>query len=431
MAKGPDTRATRPGASASATDPSGGARADVIESLPRTAWLEIDLTAIAGNLEVIRRLAGSGARVHPVVKADAYGHGVVPVARALHEAGAAGLCVATIDEAIALRRAGIRGPLLVLYPIPRAWVVEAARQRIAVTAGDSSLLSELLAALTRPQATKGRPVPRLGVHLEVETGLGRGGFQVPALVGAAEAISAHPGTRLAGLWTHLQAPEDAAVTTRQVDAFESAASRLRASGVAVPRRHLRASGSLLGDAMTSYDAVRPGLSIYGLVPDELSGSTVVPEGASLRPALSLHARPVRVADLKAGWGISYGPTFRTSGPARIATLPVGYGDGWSRALSNRADAIVRGYRVPLVGNVAMDAVMADVSRVPGRPVTVDDEFVLIGRQGSQAITVADVARARGTNSWEVVTGFARRLPRVYHAASGPAVARTLISRGTG
>lgn len=406
-------------------------RSAAIDRLPRTAWLEIDLTAIAGNLGVIRELAGPGVRVDPVVKADAYGHGVVPVARALHEAGADGLCVATIDEAISLRRAGLRGPLLVLYPIPVAWAAEAARNRIEVTAGDPALLAGLLTALTEPRATRGRRAPRLGVHLEVETGLGRGGFQVPALVGAAEAIIAHAGTRLAGLWTHLQAPEDAGITSRQVVAFESAAARLRASGVTVPRRHLRASGSLLGDAMTSYDAVRPGLSIYGLVPDELTGATVVPESANLRPALSLHARPVRVADLEAGWGISYGPTFRTEGPARIATLPVGYGDGWSRALSNRADALVRGWRVPLVGNVAMDAVMADVSGVPGAPVTVDDEFVLIGRQGGRTITVADVARARGTNSWEVVTGFARRLPRVYHAASGPPVARTLISRGTG
>ena len=136
---------------------------------------------------------------------------------------------------------------------------------------------------------------------------------------------------------------------------------------------------------------------------------------------------MRVATLPTGSGISYGPTFRTARPSCIATLPLGYGDGWSRALSNRAEALVRGMRVPLVGNVAMDAVMADVTEVPGEPVTVDDEFVLIGTQGSEAITAAEVAAARGTNSWEVVTNLAARLPRVYHAASVPRETRTLVA----
>jgi len=128
----------------------------------------------------------------------------------------------------------------------------------------------------------------------------------------------------------------------------------------------------------------------------------------------------------AGWGISYGPTFTTSRPSRIATLPLGYGDGWSRALSNHASALVRGRRVPLVGNVAMDAVMADVTDVPGAPVGVEDEFVLIGAQEDERITVADVANARGTNSYEVVTNLSARLPRVYHAASVPRATRTLV-----
>ena len=146
--------------------------------------------------------------------------------------------------------------------------------------------------------------------------------------------------------------------------------------------------------------------------------------------MSLLARPVRVAELPAGWGISYGPTFRTARPSRIATLPLGYGDGWSRQLSNRAAAIVRGRRVPLVGNVAMDAVMADVTDVPGPPVTVADEFVLLGSDGDERITVAELAQVRTTNSWEVVSGMARRLPRVYHAAAGPVGLRTLTERST-
>jgi alanine racemase len=144
--------------------------------------------------------------------------------------------------------------------------------------------------------------------------------------------------------------------------------------------------------------------------------------------MSLIARPVRVADLPAGWGVSYGPTFRTTRPSRIATLPVGYGDGWSRRLSNRASAIVRGRRVPLVGNVAMDAVMADVTDVPGPPVDGRDEFVLLGSSGDERISAEELARERTTNTWEVVTGMARRVPRVYHAAARPVGLRTLTER---
>ena len=144
--------------------------------------------------------------------------------------------------------------------------------------------------------------------------------------------------------------------------------------------------------------------------------------------MALHARPVRVVDLPPGSGVSYGPTFTTTRVSRIATLPVGYGDGFARALSNRAQALVRGGRVPLVGNVAMDAVMADVTDVPGPPVTTDDEFVLMGAQGTERITAAELARMRTTNTWEVVSAMARRLPRVYDAAPGPVGLRTLTER---
>jgi alanine racemase len=189
----------------------------------------------------------------------------------------------------------------------------------------------------------------------------------------------------------------------------------------------------LTDGVLALDGVRPGLAMYGLVPDELlvadaatdAVTDAVMAAARLRPVLSLHARPVRVADLPEGWGISYGPTFTTTRPSRIATLPLGYGDGWPRSLSNLASALVRGRRVPLVGNVAMDAVMADVTDVPGEPVGPADEFVLLGAQGDECITAGELARARGTISWEVVTNLSARLPRVYHAASVPQATRTL------
>lgn len=396
-----------------------------LPQLPRRAWLEIDLDALRGNLAVLRVLAGGGVPVHPVVKADAYGHGAVPVALALEAAGADGFCVAAMDEALALRAGGVQAPIRVLYAIPASFAGEAARQRIAVSAGDRPSLDALLAA-----AEPSIDGP-LDIELEVETGLGRDGFAPEALVSAAREVLEAPGVHLAGLWTHLQASEDPERTRDQLARFDDTTARLRDAGLPVPDRHVAASGGLF-TGVAGLDGVRPGLSVYGIVPDELAGQTLVgPVGdavAALRPVMSLHARPVRVADLPVGHGISYGPTFTTARPSRIATLPLGYGDGFSRAFSNHAEVLVRGVRAPLVGNVAMDAVMIDVTDVPGPPVGPDDEFVLLGSQGDQRISVEDLARTRTTNTWEVVSQMAGRLPRVYHAAAGPVGLRTLTER---
>jgi alanine racemase len=357
--------------------------------------------------------------VEPVVKADAYGHGMVPVASALVEAGADGLCVAALDEAVALREAGVGGRLTVLYPVPPSLARLAAERSVAVAAGDPELLRALLDAAGGDST--------LDVELEVESGLGRGGARVEDVVAAARAVASTPGARLAGVWTHLQASEDPARMAAQVERYEAALAALRSAGIEVPRRHVAASGALLTQKIPVYDAVRPGLMTYGLLPDELSIESVVPAASRLRPVMSLVARPVRAVDLPAGHGISYGPTFETGRPSRIATLPLGYGDGWPRSLSNNAEALVRGVRAPIVGNVAMDAVMVDVTDVPGPPVGVDDEFVLLGSQGDDRITAADLAQARTTNSWEVVTSASGRLPRVYDASAGAVGLRTLIS----
>jgi alanine racemase len=391
--------------------------------LPRTAWLEIDLDALRGNLAVLRDLAGPRVPVRPVVKADAYGHGAAPVALALEAAGADGLCVATFDEALELRAVGVLCQILVLFPVPAGAAVEAARQGIALAGGDAAGLAEVV----RYAADVGAARP-LALELEVETGLGRGGFVETDLVDAARLVASSPGVRLAGLWTHFQAVEDAAITAAQVARFESAVRAVSAAGLELPGRHAAASAGLMTGDVLAYDGVRPGLAAYGLVPDELAPGVASVAASRLRPVMSLVARPVRVADLPAGWGVSYGPTFRTERPSRIATLPLGYGDGWSRGLSNRASAIVRGRRVPLVGNVAMDAVMADVTDVPGPPVDGTDEFVLLGASGDLRIDAGELARQRTTNSWEVVTNMSRRLPRVYHAAAGPVGLRTLTER---
>jgi alanine racemase len=393
--------------------------------LPRLAWLELDLDALAGNLATLRSLAG-GVPVHPVVKADAYGHGAVPIAQALERSGADGLCVATLDEAVELREAGIRIPIRVLYPIPPETVADAIAGDITAAAGDRSTLPELLRAADTVRSA-GASTP-LRLEIEVETGLGRGGMAPPDLADAITAIEGSANARLVGIWTHLQASDDTAITAMQLGRFEAAtAGRAGDTPLAGsdPVRHVAASGGLL-TGVAGFGGVRPGLSIYGIVPDEFADRPLrAPGREGLRPVMSLIARPVRVADLPAGHGVSYGPTFTTTRPSRIATLPLGYGDGYARAFANRAEALVRGRRVPLVGNVTMDAVMADVTDVPGEPVDRDDEFVLLGAQEDERITAGDLARLRTTNTWEVVTQMSGRLPRVYDAGPGAIGLRTL------
>ena len=395
--------------------------------LPRLAWLELDLGALSQNLETLRSMAG-GVPVHPVVKGDAYGHGAIPIARAMVDAGADGLSVATMDEALELRQARLTVPLRVMYPIPSSLVRDAMREAITVAAGDvvttRALVSAADAGAYAPTAAEPDERRPLLMEIEVETGLGRGGA-LPADVGRiVELIAASPRARLVGMWTHLQASEDGGITGEQLRRFDEASRIVTAAGHDLPARHVAASGGVI-TGVGAFDGIRPGLSTYGIVPDELHAVSDEAR-AAIRPVLSLHARPVRVIDLPVGYGISYGPSFRTQRPSRIATLPLGYGDGFARAHANRAEALVRGRRIPLVGNVTMDAVMADVTDVPGPPVELEDEFVLIGVQGDERITVEDLARQRTTNTWEVVTSMSGRLPRVYDAATGAVVGmRTL------
>jgi alanine racemase len=379
--------------------------------LPRRVWAEIDEDALSGNLAAVRELIGPRIELNAVVKADAYGHGLVPVGRVFEKAGADRLCVAGIDEAAALRDAGITVPILILFPIPPAAAARAARSGFEIVAADGPTIAATLAAWTDQRSANDPP---LNVHLEVETGLARGGFKPDDVAPVAQRIAATPGANLASLWSHLARSEDRAATAAQVAAFERATDAVRQAGLALPKRHLAATGGLFAGQVELYDGVRIGLGLYGLMPDgfpvaESAGSAM----AKLRTAMSVKCRPLRVEDFPAGTPVSYGGLWTTARPSRIATLPIGYGDGWSRAYSPGAQALVRGTRVPLVGSVAMDAVMADVTDVGD--VSSADEFVLIGAQAGQEIVPNELARVRTTIPWEVTTSMAYRLPRVYHA----------------
>jgi alanine racemase len=303
--------------------------------------------------------------------------------------------------------------------------VGAAASDITLTVGDETFLARTLAAWT-VDSGRSRPRNNLKLEIEVETGLGRGGLVLDALPSAVRAIRSAPGVELVGVWSHLGSPHDPRRSADQVQSFERAQRAMGGEGVVVRSWHLAASGGLLADAARPYGAVRPGLAMYGVLPDDLP----IAEGrsglaAALRPVMSLRARPVRVVTLPAGSEISYGSTFVTTRRSRIATLPVGYADGYQRSRTNRIEALVRGTRVPLVGTIAMDAVMADVTEVAGSPVTVDDEFVLMGEQGDRTLTAAELARSGTTISWEVLAGMSRRVPRVYYAAARTVGVRTL------
>jgi alanine racemase len=387
------------------------------------AWLEIDLDALAANLGAIRAALPAGLRVEPVVKADAYGHGATPVAAALVEAGADGLCVATLDEALELRAAGIGVPILVLFPIPPGLAPEAAAADLTVAVGDRVQLERTIAALGAVGEGS-----RLRLAVEVETGLGRGGFPPAEVAAAIERIEEAAVVELASVWSHLTAADDEERTAEQVARFATATDGWTAGGDARVGRHIAASGGILVATAPAFEAVRPGLAIYGLVPEEIAfGSRGPGVTIRVRPVMSLHCLPVRVLDLPPGSGVGYGPAFTTARRSRIATLPVGYGDGFARTMSGRVGALVRGVRVPIVGTIAMDAAMADVTDVPGDPVGVDDEFVLLGSQGELTIDAYELAHARTTVSWEVVATMAARLPRVYTRASFPVGVRTLTA----
>jgi alanine racemase len=392
--------------------------------LPRLAWLEIDLLALEANAAAVRERVGPHVAIAPVIKADAYGHGV-SAAVAAFGPHAAMFCVATLDEAQVVRTLDAR-PILVLFAPPPEEMAEAAGElRIEAVASDPDALRALLAAWLE----RGRR-GTLRIHVEVETGLHRGGLHPDEVVEAVASIGGVARAEVAGLWTHLARAEAPVAVVEQAERFARAVAALRAAGSPVPPRHVVATGGLLGpDALLPDggglgELVRPGLCLYGERPDDVA---VAPEAerfaAALRPAMTLKARAVRFERIAGGVPVGYGGRWTSDRPSRVATLPLGYADGWPRASHPGAQALVRGRRVPLVGSVAMDAVIADVTDVPEADWS--DEFVLLGSQGEDTITAGELARLRTTIPWEVLATMADRLPRVYHAGAVVRGLRTL------
>jgi alanine racemase len=378
-------------------------------------WAEIDLSALAHNVGQLRRATRPGARLMVAVKADAYGHGAVPVARRALESGADALGVARLPEALALREAGIQAPILVFGYTPPA-------QTEAVVAND------LIQTVYDPQTARAydnaarQCKGRMRIHLKVDTGMGRLGMlpddrrcppndpgAATAAVEEARVIAALSNLNLEGIFTHFASSDsaDKSYTQWQFENFRNFLSRLQQAGLTVSVRHAANSGAIIDLPQTHLDMVRAGISLYGLYPSE-----EVDRGRiDLKPVLSLKARIIHLKCVPAGTSISYGMTFTTTRPTVIATVPIGYADGYSRLLSNRGRMLVRGRRAPIVGRVCMDLTMLDVGHIDA--VAVEDEVVAIGRQEGEEISADEIAAQVGTINYEVTAALTGRVPRVF------------------
>ncbi|MFO7741276.1 MAG: alanine racemase [Anaerolineae bacterium] len=372
-------------------------------------WAEVDLDAIAQNARLLKSCGGSGCELMVAVKANAYGHGAVPVSRMALAGGATRLAVHRVEEGIELRQAGISVPILIMgYTLP-AESEAVVQWDLTPTVNSEPQARALSAAATAEEKA-------LPVHIKVDTGMGRYGLLPDEVVGftrflaamEANPASGQPGLILEGLYTHFAVADlaDKAYTRRQFRVYMEVVERLEAAGFSFPLKHVCNSAATIDLPAMALDMVRCGIALYGLRP-----SAEVDPPVALKAALTLKSRVARVRTLPAGASISYGRTYVTEEPTRVALIPVGYGDGYHRLLSNRGAVLIRGKRAPIVGRVCMDQFVVNVSDIPG--VRLHDEVVLIGRQGEGSISAEQVARWAETINYEITTGLMPRVTRVY------------------
>ncbi|HEY4694044.1 MAG TPA: alanine racemase [Bellilinea sp.] len=364
-------------------------------------WAEIDLEAIRQNVRSFKRHVGAAVQIYAVVKANAYGHGAVPVAKAALEAGAARLAVHRLTEGIELRQAGLTAPILVMGYTPPA----GAQTMVEWDLTPSCITTEFAQALSTQAAAQGKTIP---LHVKVDTGMSRYGLFPAEVMPFLTAIAKLPAVSIEGLFTHF-ATADASDQTwvrQQITTFDQVIASIQASGMDIPIIHAANSATTMKLPQAHYNAVRPGISMYGMNP-----SSEWEPVFDLHPALTLKSTVSRVRELPTGAGVSYGRTFVTSRPTTAALVPVGYGDGYHRILTNKGVVLVRGKRAPIIGRVCMDQFVVDVTGIPG--VQQDDEVVLVGRQGDERISAEEVGRLAGSINYEVTTGLLPRVVRKY------------------
>lgn len=370
----------------------------------RPTRVEINLDNLKHNLSEIRRVTTSGAKICAVVKADGYGHGALETARIALANGASYLAVAVLDEALELRQGGIEAPILILGFTPERHFDKIIEHDITQTIYNfesAKYLSET--ALKQGKTAK--------VHIKLDTGMSRLGFQADySEVPEIEKIFELKSLFIEGFFTHFAKADesDPGFTKMQFERYKLVTSALEKDGYKIPIKHTANSAAIMQFPETHLDMVRPGIILYGLYPsDEVDKSKL-----NLKPVMSLKTKVSHVKTIGAGRAISYGGTYITKRQSRIATLPVGYADGYSRLLSSKASVIIKGQRAPIVGRICMDQCMVDVTDIKG-DVEIGEDVVLIGEMGDEVITADEIARILGTINYEVVCAFSKRVPRVY------------------
>ena len=376
------------------------------DKLLRPTWVEISLSKLRRNYERVRALAGS-RRLMAVIKADAYGHGAVPVAKCLAECGVDWFGVATVEEAIELREAGITEPVLLLGGLYMSDPAHLIEHRLTPSVSSTARLDTYAECARR----LGRPIE---FHLKVDTGLGRLGLPLDRLRAFVEHFRELEGLELKGYFTHLASAEDmvASQTEEQSERFLRGLEQLRSLGCDPQWIHVSNSAALLADRAFPENLVRVGALLYGYcLPLVHTPETEVPSTPAFEPILTFKSRVVFLKDVPSGTSLGYGAAFHTRRASRIATVPVGYADGLSRGLSNRGFAIVRDRRARIVGSISMDLALLDVTDVPG--VDVGDEIILLGSSQQCTITALEIAQLLGTVPYEVLCSIGKRVPRIY------------------
>jgi alanine racemase len=375
-----------------------------VDNASRPTWAEIDLDALAHNFHLIRERVGSRVKVLAAVKANAYGHGAVECARRLQGEGVDWFGVALPEEGIELRQAAITKPILCLAGFWEGQQSACLQHNLTPVVYRRETIELLDRAAAERQVIA-------DVHVKVDTGMGRLGVRFAEITDFCESLARFRNIRVGGLMTHLASADDEAqedFTREQLRRFEQAIALFRERGFTPTHIHAANSAGLFAYSESRGNMVRPGGTLYGFVRDVLPENVSEP---SLRPVMSLHTRILLLKHVPRGDKLGYGSTFETSRDSLIATLPIGYDDGYRRALSNLARVIVRGHFAPVVGRVSMDLTLIDVTDVPD--VAIDDQVTLLGRDGELSISAEELGELSQTISYEITCGISSRVPRKY------------------
>lgn len=368
----------------------------------RPVWAEVNLDNLAHNMQNIKKITKS-KEIMAVVKADAYGHGAIDIVPVLLRNGAKSLAVAVLSEAIELRKSGIKCPILILGFTPPSFIDEILRYNIEQTVYSYEFAQELSkVAREKNEIAK--------IHIALDTGMGRIGYlKEEESLEEILKISKLPNIKVEGVFSHFSSAdeEDKTYTKVQIDRFDWFCRELIKKGVSIGKRHISNSAAIIELSDCDLDAVRPGIILYGYYPS----NEVKKDRISLKPVMSLKTNVVNIKKVKAGEYIGYGRAFKTEKETVIATLPVGYADGYSRLLTGKAKVLVRGEYAPVVGKICMDQCMIDITHI--KDIKVGEEVILIGEDGNNKITAEEIGDLIGTISYEILCVLGKRVPRVY------------------